>query len=44
MLHDDGFGVGENLNEEAYGRGLMVRATHYVTLGKSDTSNSNGKT
>lgn len=33
MLHDDAFGVGEALNEEAFGTGLVVRGTYYVTVG-----------
>ena len=28
LLHDDAFGVGEPLNEEAFGKGLVVRGTH----------------
>jgi len=36
-LHDDAFGVGEALNEEAYGRGLVARGTHYLTGGPADS-------
>lgn len=38
LLHDDGYGVDEALNETAYGRGLVVRGTHYLILtsGSSD--------
>lgn len=32
MLHDDAFGVGEALNETAYGKGLIARGIHYLTL------------
>ena len=28
LLHDDAFGVGEALNEQAFGKGLVVRGTH----------------
>ena len=30
LLHDDAFGVGEALNEMAYGQGLIVRGKHYI--------------
>ncbi|XP_032680589.1 lysosomal alpha-mannosidase isoform X2 [Odontomachus brunneus] len=30
LLKDDAFGVGEALNESAYGEGLVVRGTHYL--------------
>ncbi|XP_053988963.1 lysosomal alpha-mannosidase isoform X2 [Hylaeus volcanicus] len=30
LLKDDGFGVGEALNESAYGEGVVVRGSHYV--------------
>jgi len=32
-LHDDYFGVGEPLNEFAFGEGLVVRGRHYITAG-----------
>lgn len=32
LLHDDAFGVGEALNETAYGKGLIARGIHYLTL------------
>ena len=32
LLVDDGFGVGESLNEMAYHRGLVVRGKHYLIL------------
>lgn len=32
-MHDDAFGVGEALNETAYGHGLVVRGQHYLTFG-----------
>ena len=35
LLHDDAFGVGEALDEEAYGTGLVARGQHYV-LGGAD--------
>lgn len=34
MLHDDAFGVGEALNEMAYGAGLIARGKHYLMFGK----------
>lgn len=30
LLRDDAFGVGEALNESAFGEGLVVRGTHYI--------------
>ncbi|ENN79712.1 hypothetical protein YQE_03769, partial [Dendroctonus ponderosae] len=41
-LHDDAFGVGEALNETAFGKGLVVRGSHYVTVGHRQTNNSEG--
>ena len=38
LLRDDYYGVDEVLNETAYGQGLVVRGTHYLTIG--DSSNS----
>ena len=32
LMDDDAFGVGEPLNEEAYGSGLVAKGKHYVTL------------
>jgi len=32
LTHEDGNGIGEVLDEVAYGRGLAVRGTHYITL------------
>ncbi len=37
-LYDDAFGVGEALNETAYGDGLVIRGTHFLILG--DKTNS----
>lgn len=38
LLHDDAFGVGESLNESAYGgQGLVARGTNYVLVGGSKT-------
>ncbi|XP_071052267.1 lysosomal alpha-mannosidase [Onthophagus taurus] len=31
--HDDAFGVGEELMEQAFGKGLVARGTHYLVLG-----------
>lgn len=39
LLHDDAFGVGEALNETAYGKGLIARGTHYLVF---NTKKSNG--
>ena len=33
LLDDDAFGVGEALNEEAYGTGLIVRGKHLTCIG-----------
>lgn len=33
LLKDDAFGVGEALNESAYGEGLVVRGSHYIMGG-----------
>ena len=33
LLRDDAFGVGEALNETAFGEGLVVRGSHYVVGG-----------
>ena len=40
LLKDDAFGVGEALNETAYGEGLIVRGQHY--LYGSDSSDLDG--
>jgi lysosomal alpha-mannosidase len=37
LLHDDAFGVGEALNESAYGSGLVVRGKHWLLLAGGDT-------
>ncbi|KAK3861068.1 hypothetical protein Pcinc_032926 [Petrolisthes cinctipes] len=34
LLHDDAFGVGEALNETAFGEGLVVRGKHYLLHSK----------
>ena len=33
LLEDDGFGVEEALNEEAFGEGLVVQGQHSILLG-----------
>lgn len=41
MLRDDGFGVGEPLDEQAYGTGLIARGSIYFVLGsRAQTENS----
>ncbi|XP_076263635.1 lysosomal alpha-mannosidase-like [Rhynchophorus ferrugineus] len=40
-LHDDAFGVEEALNEQAFGKGLVVRGSHYLTLGWINSTNGN---
>ncbi|KAK7789693.1 hypothetical protein R5R35_011514 [Gryllus longicercus] len=35
LLHDDAFGVGEALNETAFGKGLVARGKHYLVGGPS---------
>ena len=32
LLYDDGFGVGEALNESAFGRGLVVHGRHVIVV------------
>jgi lysosomal alpha-mannosidase len=32
ILHDDGLGVGDPLNETAFGQGLVVRGKHFLIL------------
>ncbi|XP_055376537.1 lysosomal alpha-mannosidase-like isoform X1 [Condylostylus longicornis] len=36
LLKDDAFGVGEPLNETAFGDGLISRGKHYLLVGRSD--------
>lgn len=38
LLHDDAFGVGEALNESAYGKGLIARGSSYFILGPKEHS------
>ncbi|GIY50003.1 lysosomal alpha-mannosidase, partial [Caerostris extrusa] len=33
LLHDDAFGVGEALNESAFGQGLVVAGSHFLSFG-----------
>lgn len=40
-LHDDAFGVTEALNETAFGKGLVVRGSHYLTVGNVRDVNGN---
>jgi len=37
LLYDDAFGVGEPLNETAYGEGLVVRGKHWLIFAGADT-------
>lgn len=37
MLHDDAFGVGEALNELAFGKGLIARGKHFLVFGEKST-------
>ncbi len=37
-LHDDAQGVGEPINENAYGTGLVIRGRHYLILESPETS------
>lgn len=43
LLQDDVKGVGEPLDEKEYDRGVYVRGSHYLVLGKANTANPNGK-
>ncbi|CAF1383060.1 unnamed protein product [Adineta steineri] len=38
ILHDDGFGVGEPLNETAYGKGLVVTGKHILLVDRPEDS------
>ncbi|XP_050306367.1 lysosomal alpha-mannosidase-like [Anthonomus grandis grandis] len=40
-LHDDAFGVGEALNETAFGKGLVVKGSHYLIIGKTNGTGQN---
>ncbi|KAJ8919646.1 hypothetical protein NQ315_006173, partial [Exocentrus adspersus] len=42
-LHDDAFGVGEALIEEAFNSGLVARGSHYLVFGSTSTDNPDGK-
>ncbi|CAD7086199.1 unnamed protein product [Hermetia illucens] len=37
LLHDDGFGVGEALNVEQFGRGAVARGKHFLIFGPSNS-------
>lgn len=39
-MHDDAFGVGEALIEEAFDRGLVARGTHWLVFGSLSNSTS----
>lgn len=41
LLKDDAFGVGEALNETAFGKGLVARGKHYLILGKKYQASPN---
>ncbi|KAG5887527.1 hypothetical protein JTB14_022139 [Gonioctena quinquepunctata] len=43
LLHDDNKGVGESLNETEFGKGVYVRGSHYLVIGKASGQNPNGK-
>jgi lysosomal alpha-mannosidase len=32
LLHDDSLGVGEPINETAFGQGLVIHGSHYLLL------------
>ncbi|KAF7271106.1 hypothetical protein GWI33_015990 [Rhynchophorus ferrugineus] len=40
-FHDDAFGVGEALNETAFGKGLVIQGSHYLTVGSINSTNGN---
>lgn len=39
-MHDDAFGVGEALNENAFGKGLIARGTNFLVFGAKEQSPS----
>lgn len=39
LLNDDAFGVGEALNEQQFGRGLVARGKHWLIFGKKTVTN-----
>jgi len=41
LLFDDGFGVGEPLNESAYGQGLVARGKHWIYFAGDKTGEVN---
>ena len=36
LIEDDGRGVGESLNEQAFGKGIVARGKHHIKYGPSD--------
>lgn len=42
-LHDDSFGVGEALMEQAFNKGLVARGSHYLVYGSTNNNNPDGK-
>ncbi|GIY01663.1 lysosomal alpha-mannosidase, partial [Caerostris darwini] len=40
LLHDDAFGVGEALNESAFGQGLVVAGSHFLSFGNISSAAS----
>ncbi|KAL1490680.1 hypothetical protein ABEB36_013335 [Hypothenemus hampei] len=41
MLHDDSKGVGEALNEQQFGQGIVTRGRHWLVIGSRNETNKN---
>jgi lysosomal alpha-mannosidase len=43
LVRDDGYGVGEALREQEYGKGLYARGQHYLVFGPADSIGQYGR-